>query len=298
MNLVSKIQESVAVVTAKMKTKEELDTLNWLTSVDYAAQHNDFIRRRQEGTGQWLLYSAEFQAWLNTDKQTLFCPGIPGAGKTLITAIVINYLQSRFRDDQSTGIAYIYCNFQRQDGQKPEDLLVSLLKQLAQRQSSLPRSVEDLHERHKKDRTTPSFDEISSTLSLVAATYSRVFIIVDALDECRISFDRIRLLKEIFKLQENVVANVFATSRPSKETSDFFRKGLSRTIAAAGGDIEKYLDAKMSLRNSDIMDSEMRDMIRKRVVEAADGMWVVLFARCESMRRLTSDSGSSLRSST
>ncbi|EAQ88564.1 hypothetical protein CHGG_05183 [Chaetomium globosum CBS 148.51] len=124
---VSKIQESVAVVTAKMKTKEELHTLNWLTSVDYADQHNDFIRRRQEGTGQWLLDSAEFQAWLNTDKQTLFCPGIPGAGKTLITAIVINHLQSRFRDDQSTGIAYIYCNFQRQDGQKPEDLLAQFL---------------------------------------------------------------------------------------------------------------------------------------------------------------------------
>jgi hypothetical protein len=36
--------------------------LNWLTPVDYAPQQADFIRRRQLGTGQWLLDSPEYQA--------------------------------------------------------------------------------------------------------------------------------------------------------------------------------------------------------------------------------------------
>jgi hypothetical protein len=66
--------------------------INWHSSVDHATQQSDFISRRQEGTGQWLLNSDEFQAWLNKSKQTLFCPGIPGAGKTMITSIVVNYL--------------------------------------------------------------------------------------------------------------------------------------------------------------------------------------------------------------
>jgi hypothetical protein len=39
---------------------------------------------------------------------------------------------------KSIGIAYIYCNFRRQDEQKIDDLLASLLKQLAESQPSLP----------------------------------------------------------------------------------------------------------------------------------------------------------------
>ena len=54
--------------------------LNWLTPIDYAPQQSDFVGRRQEGTGKWFLDSAEFHAWVDTNKQTLFCPGIPGAG--------------------------------------------------------------------------------------------------------------------------------------------------------------------------------------------------------------------------
>ncbi|KAI0907996.1 hypothetical protein F4823DRAFT_625894 [Ustulina deusta] len=252
--------------------------LNWLTPVENSTEHNDFIYRRQEGTGQWLLNSVKFQVWLNTDKQTLFCPGIPGAEETIMTAIVIDCLQEKFRDDQSVGIAYIYCSFQEQT-KRPENLLASLLKQLAQRQSSLPRSVKDLYDRHTKDQTTPSFNEISRALHSVATTYSRVFIIIDALGECQISDDsqtrlvnRTKFLKEIFNLQDNVVANIFATSRPSKEIPDFFSKCLSLTITATDADILTYLNAK----TSDIIDDEMRDTIRKGVLKAAGGMYFLL----------------------
>ncbi|KAH7190174.1 hypothetical protein DER44DRAFT_903943 [Fusarium oxysporum] len=275
--------ETATRIESKLVRVEDIKVLNWLTPIDYAPQHNDFISRRQPGTGQWLLDSAEFQEWLETDKQTLFCPGIPGAGKTIITAIVIDYLQSKFRDDQNTGIAYIYCNFRRQDEQKAENLLGSLLKQLAQRRSSLPASVKDLYDRHKKTQTRPSFDEISVTLHSVAATYSKVFIVVDALDECQISDDnRTRFLDKVFKLQDNAVANIFVTSRPS-EISNSFSKGLCRTISATNEDILTYLNAKISLRQSDIIDDEVRDMIRRGVLEAADGMFLLAQLHTETL---------------
>ena len=93
--------------------------------IDYAPQQNDYIRRRQPGTGQWLLDSAEFQRWLYTGKQTLFCPGIPGAGKTILTSIVVDELTTRFGNDRIIGIAYVYCNFRRQHEQKADDLLAN-----------------------------------------------------------------------------------------------------------------------------------------------------------------------------
>ncbi|KAH8728256.1 WD domain-containing protein, partial [Phaeosphaeriaceae sp. PMI808] len=42
------------------------DILDWLTPVNYGPQHSDYINRRQPGTGQWLLDSAQFKAWVET----------------------------------------------------------------------------------------------------------------------------------------------------------------------------------------------------------------------------------------
>ncbi|KFY00471.1 hypothetical protein O988_03292, partial [Pseudogymnoascus sp. VKM F-3808] len=85
--------------------REERETmLDWLSAIDYAPKQNDLIRRRQAGTGRWLLESTEFKELVTTSK-TLFCPGIPGAGKTILTSIVVEELATRFPNDASIGIA-------------------------------------------------------------------------------------------------------------------------------------------------------------------------------------------------
>ena len=86
--------------------------LSWLSSANYYSQQNDFIERQQEGTGKWLLESNEFQQWQKGEKHILFCPGIPGAGKTITTSIVVDYLLKLHRNDGTVGIAFLYCNFQ------------------------------------------------------------------------------------------------------------------------------------------------------------------------------------------
>jgi hypothetical protein len=111
---------------SKLDGNEDLEILNWVTPVDYGPQHSDFRSRRQLGTGQWLLKSEQYQAWLKTSAQTLFCPGIPGAGKTILTSIVIDDLTTRHQDNQSIGIAYLYCDFRLHREQKAEELLASL----------------------------------------------------------------------------------------------------------------------------------------------------------------------------
>ncbi|KAL7943731.1 ankyrin repeat-containing domain protein [Trichoderma barbatum] len=127
--------------------QEDEKILKWLNSVDYGAEHSDVLKRWQPGTGQWLLESTEFREFIKAnDKQVLFCPGIPGAGKTVMAATVIDYLHKEFGNDQDTGIAYIYFNFKRHSEQTPVAIFSSLLKQVARQQPSLPTSVELLHE--------------------------------------------------------------------------------------------------------------------------------------------------------
>ncbi|KAK8043811.1 purine and uridine phosphorylase [Apiospora phragmitis] len=167
-----------------LDSEADLKILNWLTALDYGPQHSDYLRRRQSGTGQWLLDSEEYRTWLGTTQQTLFCPGMPGAGKTILTSTVINDLEQRFWDDRTSAITYVYCIFKRKDEQKIEYLITSLLKQIAQ------------------------------ALRSIVSEHSRVFIMVDAVDECQTSEDyRARFLSTLFDLQAQSKINLFAISR-------------------------------------------------------------------------------------
>ena len=220
--------------------------------------------------------SNEFQEWVNQSRQTLFCPGIPGAGKTIITSIVVEDLCIRFQNDASIGIAYLYCNFRRHEEQKPEDLLASLLKQLIQEQPSMPENVKSLYERHRGNRTRPSFNELSEALHSIVADYSKVFIIIDALDECQVSDgSRKRLLSEIFRVQAKTGANVFATSRFIPEIEKELEGSVSLEVRASGEDVRRYLDGHMfELPSFVAHNRNLQDEIKSEIINAVDGMYV------------------------
>lgn len=257
----------------------EEEILGWLTSVDYTPQQHDFINRRQAGTGLWLLGSPEFQKWLQGENETLFCPGISGAGKTIITSIVVDELTTRSGNDDSIGVAYIYCNFWRRDQQRTEGLLASLLKQLAQRRSSLPKNMKSLYDKHKKNRTRPSIDEVSRALHSIAALYSQVFIIIDALDESPSEY-RHKFLGAMYKLQQEgqVHLNIFATSCPEivPHFAEHFERYELKEIRSADDDILAFINDRLAtIRRPRLSDfPDIQDPIRRQVVKAADGMYV------------------------
>ena len=77
----------------------------------------------------------EVSRWLNEPSATLFCPGIPGAGKTMIAAIAIDHLLNTVQHSKH-GVAYVYCNYKAQEEQDVSSALAAILKQLVSGQSS------------------------------------------------------------------------------------------------------------------------------------------------------------------
>jgi hypothetical protein len=139
-------------------------------------------------------------------------------------------------------------------------------------------SVKTLYKCHNREHTLPSFDEIVEALKSVAAQYSRVFIIVDALDECGVSnSERQRFLSAIFNVQGKTRANLFATSRINDNIASLFKEALCLPIRANNEDVERYLDRQMSLLQSDILDDALRDIIRREVIRVVDGMYAKAF---------------------
>ncbi|KXJ85091.1 hypothetical protein Micbo1qcDRAFT_198942 [Microdochium bolleyi] len=279
-------RDNVAKIVKRQDQQAHEEVLDWITPIDYAAQQSDFINRRQAGTGQWLLDSSEYQNWIAFAKEPLFCPGIPGAGKTILASVVVNDLLERFPPDGSTAICYIYCNFRRTGEQKLNDLLGSLLRQLTQGQIPFPRSVLELYERHKDRRTRPSIEEIRTTLHSVTASCSRVFVVVDALDECDVSNScRQAFISELLHLQTQSMVNLLATSRFIPEITERFSQSMNMEIRATMDDIDCYLKGCMlSLPSFVSSNIDLQEKIKEKIINSADGMFLLAKLHLDSLR--------------
>ncbi len=110
----------------------------------------------------------------------------------------------------------------------------------------------------------------------MAIIFSRVFIVVDALDECQLSDDsRSTLLAEIFALQRESGANIFATSRFIPEVTERFKDNVSLEIRAHPGDVQRYIEGNMTHMPACVAQSpDLFKEITAKIVQAVDGMYV------------------------
>ncbi|CAI7602463.1 unnamed protein product [Penicillium palitans] len=274
-----------ATVKTEQRISDDRAIVDWLMSpIDYAARQNNYNKRRQPGTGQEFLTSEEFQVWLQSEKQTLYCPGIPGAGKTMITSIVIDHISSRFQTELDTCIAYLYFEYARRDEQNLENLLESLLKQLAQQlfehTESLPKGLKELYANHTPRKSRPTIYELLKILENVVSSDRRTFIVVDALDECQNDNGcRSKFVAHIFELQDKGRLNFFATSRPHVVETPF-KICISREIRATKDDIYTYVDEQVSqweLSRKDTISDHLRADIKRQVDAAAEGMFLLAY---------------------
>ncbi|ESU15233.1 hypothetical protein FGSG_08155 [Fusarium graminearum PH-1] len=204
--------------------------------------------------------------------------GIPGAGKTILTSVVIHDIGQRLRSDGSIGIAYIYCNYRNQDDQKADKILASLVKQLAERQAIFPKVIQDLYDRHKRNKTWPLIGEISEALQSLIKIHDRVYIIIDALDECQTSGGiRSQLLKQLVDLKENFETNLFMTSRYMPDIEETLHGEMMQLeVRACEEDVGNYLDSRLtSLSELVKKNNDLRDEIRAKIIKAVDGMFLL-----------------------
>jgi len=247
--------------------------MEWLSPTDFPAQQHDIITRRQEGTGQWFLDSLDFKRWLQGSDKTLFCLGIPGAGKTMMAAIAIDHLWRMARCDD-IGITYLFCNYKAQADHSAPGLLAALLKQLVQSRPDIAAPVTHIYDQHSKRRSRPSLDDIFGALQSVCSNHTTVYIIVDALDECA-DKDGVRgqLIDKLRELQARTDVRLMCTSRFIPEIMQNFCSIPTLEVRASEEDVRQFVTGQMPrLPNCIKRDNELKRAIQNKIVEAVDGM--------------------------
>ncbi|KAJ6517782.1 hypothetical protein DFH09DRAFT_1287642 [Mycena vulgaris] len=223
--------------------------------------------------------------WESGSESTLWCHGIPGAGKTVLASMVVDHLSAEFRNNKNIGVACIYLNHKEANQQPPPKLLAGLWRQLV-----LDRDIgfiaKSLYKQHREKGTVPSLEEVVNVLSSSLKEFSQVFIIVDAMDEYP-EFQREILLQQLAVMGSNV--NLMITSRPniSPEPSSFPNLE-TLDVQAAPEDIRGYIDAqiKLSPRLSKHIQKKpmLHEEIHAKITDTVAGMFLLARLHIESLR--------------
>jgi hypothetical protein len=126
-------EHNTTAILDEASARRKKALLDNICNVDYLQQHRDAISRHHHGTGNWFLDEDKYQTWAGSSCGTLICPGVPGAGKTIITAWIIEK-QLRATQASRKPVVFIYYNYKRQDQQTLRHTLQNFLRQVVAQQ--------------------------------------------------------------------------------------------------------------------------------------------------------------------
>ncbi|KAJ6548632.1 hypothetical protein B0H19DRAFT_1299486, partial [Mycena capillaripes] len=256
------------------------EIIRWLSPINFFLRHTDISQARQPETGGWLLMNPKFQEWRSCSGSTLWCRGHSGVGKTVLASLVVDHLGEKFKN-KNIGVACIYLNHKEADDQTSAKLLSSLWRQLI-----LDRDVSSLAEELYEKQDTPTPDQVFALLLSVIEKFSKVYIVVDALDECQEN-QRQELLEHLIKMGPTV--NLLITSRHNITLDSTLPNTSTLEIRATKEDIWKYLDAQitasMRLMIHVQRQPDLREEILSKITSTVAGTFLLAKLHVESLSK-------------
>lgn len=222
-----------------------------------------------------------FQSWLQTRNSKLWLSGIPGAGKTILAASLMEETLNGSR--QNHAVSYYYCDYKDSESQNPIKILESLASQLG-------RQVEEafvlLHEFYKtcnpNDQVAePELSVLIQTIVEMTSSLEEVSIIVDGLDECGDNATTVIESLCNFVLKDQSNTRLLLLSQDLYNIGTILGpKYAHLEIAAKSEDQELFVEAELEARKDlgrgklrlRIKSQELRDHIKKTLVERATEM--------------------------
>ncbi|KAJ6605153.1 ankyrin repeat domain-containing protein [Mycena vulgaris] len=281
-NMIVAIKDVVHKQGEHIGAEKRQAILDWMSPLEFLQQQVDVFSALQPGTGEWLLADAQFEDWESGSGKILWCPGMAGAGKTILASLVFNHLEVQVRNN-NIGLACIYLNHKETETQTLANLLGALWKQLML-EKSIPLAVDTLYDYHYERKTRPHVDEVYKALNITITQYLKVYFIIDALDEYPEDI-RHSFLGYLTTLGPKV--NIMMTSRPHIGLDTIFPALQILEIQATEDDLRSYLSmqVKCSPRLSRHLKSrpELQDEILSKIVDNSKGMFLLAKLHFESL---------------
>ena len=196
---------------------------------------------------------------------------------------MVEHLQKWFKG-KDIAVVCIFCNYEERSTQSLEELIASVLKQIIQDQPLASENIKALCEEFRDKQKHPRLSNLIDALRSEIQTYSKVFVVLDALDECQEDYQG-RLIAELESISSKVYLMV--TSRPLDLIKQRFQVACHLDINAMDGDVRKYIKSRIrrgQTKNEILLEQLARenrglqDSIEEKIVTNARGMFVLLIS--------------------
>ncbi|OKO89667.1 Vegetative incompatibility protein HET-E-1 [Penicillium subrubescens] len=237
-----------------------------------ASVDEDLERYRAEylpGSLDWVIQNPQFTAWeQSTSSDSLLIFGPPGSGKSTLAAHLVHHLRDAHPDST---VLYFFCDYN--DSSKNTSLSVrsTLLAQLLRSNHAVANQLSDIYRRSdglKANSIIDDSDALREIINDCESLRERIFIIVDAEDECGKGF----LASSIEPWVSDPPVKWLFTSR-----SDYsITNKVSVDLTLSTPFIREYTERRVH-KIPHLADSDLGTSVVSRVTEGAEGLW--LYAR-------------------
>ncbi|KAF2667457.1 hypothetical protein BT63DRAFT_292722 [Microthyrium microscopicum] len=280
------------VDTQNEATEAEMERIRrWVKGPDPHINYQSALNQRLDKTGSWFLEGNEYQNWKAQDKSLLWVNGIPGSGKSVLSASIIEDVQ---QSRPGLALAFFYFSFNDPEKQLFDSFCRSIFQQLTRQALIIPKPIKELFRSCTSGRRTPTVYELVKVLGDLVGAFPGCYLIVDALDESSEPDNVLRLLKDLWSRENIPHLHILMTSRKERDIelslSGFVADEdcVSLQTKSVDEDIRRYVqycwdhDPKFKKWRKN---SELKAQVEKSLMLKASGMFRWASCQMDELRK-------------
>ena len=260
--------------------------------------------RREKDTCNWIFELEEYRNWLSsTESSILWVSGVGGLGKSILMSTVVNALQEAFKEAKGYCAQYFFCSGGDDSTKKAARIKKQLLYQLYQMaQSDESSDILDrandvilnfLGEKDSADskptsqqkKSDKAIDFEKAYPGLAKLLGQKVFLVVDALDECTDRKDAgiLKTFQQTLSVSELPMKIMICSRREPDIVNDLVGKPVIKVEDHIGPDIENT--AKVKLEKIPGLSPAEKALACKSIVEKAKGVFRCIDPAIEFLKK-------------
>ena len=253
------------------KWKRKKAELLFLNACSVYNHEKSWKQARKRGNTNWICYDKGYKQWKQEKvSSSLWCTGILGSGKTVLSASVVEDLKIT----TPAVVAYFFCRHDEIESLQARTIIGSIARQIFD--SIKPDVVDEIAQ---ISLGTIDTDQVLDYIErLVPSNSHEYFIVIDGLDECEEKESRflLRCLKQL--LISKTTLRVYCSSRPDvfRWASALIGPQWNVFMSQTSSDIEEYIEDTLNQRlesgNLSIGDPTIILTIQDALSENAHGM--------------------------
>jgi hypothetical protein len=278
--------KEIARQNEQSRQKEHDDRIqSWLSPADPYINLMRASKTRHSGSGTWFLKNEQYRQWKSSLKSSLWLHGLAGCGKTVLLSSIVEDLQRDIGANQfapsSPILLYFFFDFRDKRKQSLENMARTLAHQLYYQDISIQQPLDKLLHACGDGYRKPSTELLLRVvLEFLLNTGRRVYLVLDALDECPGRRDLLAWIRMIAKLTDQRI-HLLVTSRKEPDIDsvlgldDVIDQVVAVQAEIINADIRAYI---VDTLRTDVafkrweQHEKIQHMIRDSLFEKSNGM--------------------------